>query len=151
MLSGNQRHPWRAFDKLFHNSNNLTRDLERMFFGPLTRQQESFSDWPQFNLWSNDDELIVTAELPGLEADQINVDINNRQLTVSATVESPELAEGESYQRRERFSGSFERTVKLPFAVDQEKSEARYVDGLLELRLAKPERDKPRKLTVQAG
>ncbi|MBD3673721.1 MAG: Hsp20/alpha crystallin family protein [Planctomycetaceae bacterium] len=151
MLSVHRNHPWQAFDKLMRNSMNLGRDLDRMFLNPLTRQRDSFAGWPQFNLWTNDDEIIVTAEVPGLEADQIDVDINNNQLTVSATVEAPELAEGESYQRRERFSGSFERTLRLPFAVDQEKSEARYVDGVLEIRLSKPERDKPRKLSVKAG
>lgn len=151
MLQINQTHPWRAFDKLFQNPTTFGRDLERMFFGPHSRPRESHAGWPQFNLWSNEDELIVTAEIPGLEADQINVDVNNNQLTVSATVESPELVEGESYQRRERFTGSFERTMKLPFAVNQEKSEARYVDGVLQLRLSKPERDKPQKLAVQAG
>jgi HSP20 family protein len=123
-------------------------DLRRTFLNSLPQSQPS---WPQFNLWSKEDDLILTAELPGLEAEQIDVDINNNQLTVAAKVDASTLNEDESYQRRERFSGSFQRTIKLPFAVDQEKSEARYVDGILEIHLTKPERDKPKKLAVSAG
>lgn len=147
----NQNLPWRAFEGLFQNSLGLGREFDRMLFGPAHSGLGSSVGWPQFNLWTKDDELIVTAEIPGLEADQIEIDINNNQLTVSASVESSELTDGESFQRRERFSGKFERTLKLPFAVDQEKSEASYIAGVLEIRLAKPERDKPRKLAVKAG
>jgi len=151
MLRVSQNHPWRTFENLIQNPFGVGRELERMFSAPRLHGSNSIVGWPQFNVWSNDEELIVTAEIPGLDAEQINVDVNNNQLTVSASVESSEVAENQQFQRRERFSGSFERTIKLPFAVDQEKSEARYRDGVLEIRLSKPERDKPRKLTVQAG
>ena len=147
----NLNQPWRTLESLLQNSLGLGRDFDRMLFGPAHLDASSTVGWPQFNIWTNDDELIVTAEIPGFEADQIEIDINNNQLTVSASVESAELADEQSFQRRERFSGKFERTLKLPFAVDQEKSEASYIAGVLEIRLAKPERDKPRKLAIKAG
>lgn len=151
MLRVRQNLPWKSLEGFFNAPFELQNDQSRALFGPLSRAAGRSQVWPQFNVWSTEHELIVTAEVPGLDPDQIDVDVNNDLLTVSATVESDDLSEGEKYQRRERFAGRFERSIRLPFAVDQEKSDARYVDGVLEIRLTKPERDKPRKLTVNAG
>ena len=151
MLRMRRNVPWNSLEGLFNAPFELQNDLGRAFFGPRSRESRGVRTWPQFNVWSSEHELIVTAEIPGLDPDQIDVNVNNDLLTVSAGVNAEELSEGESYQRRERFSGQFERSVRLPFAVDQEKSDARYVDGVLEIRLMKPEQDKPRKLTVNAG
>lgn len=151
MLRVRRNLPWKSLEGFFNAPFELQNDLSRALFGPMSRTAGRLQSWPQFNVWSTDHELIVTAEIPGLDPEQIDVDVNNDLLTVSANVNSDELSEGESYHRRERFSGRFERSIRLPFAVDQEKSDARYVDGVLEVRLTKPERDKPRKLTVSAG
>jgi HSP20 family protein len=151
MLRVRRNLPWKSLEGFFNTPFELQNDLSRAFFGPWSRDSRGVRTWPQFNVWSSDHELTVTAEIPGLDPEQIDVDVNNDLLIVSADVNAEELSEGENYQRRERFSGRFERSVRLPFAVDQEKSEARYVDGVLEIRLTKPEQDKPRKLTVNAG
>ena len=151
MLRVRRNLPWKSFEGFFNAPFELQNDLSRALFGLRSRDAARVGAWPQFNVWTKDDELIVTAEIPGLEPDQIEVNVNNDLLTVSATVEADQLSEGESYHRRERFSGLFERSLRLPFAVDQQKSDARYTDGVLEIRLTKPERDKPRKLTVNAG
>lgn len=151
MLRVRRNRPLRSLEGFFNAPFELQNDLGRAFFGPWARESERLRTWPQFNVWSSDHELIVTAEIPGLDPGQIDVNVNNDLLTVSADVNSEALSEGESYQRRERFSGRFERSLRLPFAVDQTKSDARYVDGVLEIRLTKPEQDKPRKLTVNAG
>jgi len=151
MLRVRQNLPWKALQGFLNAPFELQNDLPRAFFGPRSPESGRCRTWPQFNVWSSDHELIVTAEIPGLDPEQIDVNVNNDLLTVSAGVNAEELSEGESYQRRERYAGQFERSVRLPFAVDQEKSEARYVDGVLEIRLTKPEQDKPRKLTVNAG
>lgn len=151
MLRVRRNLPWNSLEGFFNAPFELQNDLSRALFGPSARSAGRYGTWPQFNVWSTDHELIVTSEIPGLDPDQIDVNVNNDLLTVSASMNSEELSEGESYQRRERFSGQFERSVRLPFAVDQEKSEANYSDGVLEIRLTKPEQDKPRKLTVNAG
>lgn len=151
MLRVRRNLPWKTLEGLINAPFELQNDLTRALFGPRSRESVRMRTWPQFNVWSSDHELIVTAEIPGLDPEQIEVNLNSDELTVSATVNNEELSEGETYQRRERFAGQFERSLKLPFVVDQDKSDARYVDGVLEIRLTKPEQDKPRKLTVNAG
>ncbi|MGB5265388.1 MAG: Hsp20/alpha crystallin family protein [Polyangiales bacterium] len=97
------------------------------------------------------DAFYVDAEVPGLTADEVKVDVENKVLTLSGErkVEKEET-EG-SYRRVERQYGSFTRSFSLPETVDADHISADLKDGVLELRLPKKEAPTPRKISVKAG
>ena len=106
---------------------------------------------PPLNVWSNEDETIVQAELPGLAADDIDISVVQNTLTLRGSRNPEGLKEGESYHRRERWTGRFVRSLELPFEVENSKVEAEYKHGMLRIRLPRAEQHKPKKITVKAS
>lgn len=99
----------------------------------------------------NDDAYSVIAELPGLSVDQINVQLHEGVLTVSAEVAPPEVDENTRVLAQERAYGNFSRSIRLPQHVDVNAVEADYQDGVLTLTLPKAPEAKPRQITVNVG
>jgi HSP20 family protein len=107
--------------------------------------------FPVINAWTTEDEEIVTAELPGVNPDDIELTIVNDVLTVSGQRESVE-PEGElRYHRRERAAGKFSRSIQMAFPVDADHVSAAYENGVLKISLPRAEADKPRKIAVKAS
>ena len=99
----------------------------------------------------DDDTIVVTASLPGLEADGIDVTVEDGVLTIQGeTSDETENTDG-SYVIRERRSGKFHRALRLPDTVDVEQVEPRYVDGVLTIKLPKIEAKKAKRLQIHTG
>jgi HSP20 family protein len=103
--------------------------------------------FPAVNVYAGRDGIAVVAELPGVEADDLEVHAHGDTLTIRGA-RRPAAEKEEAYHRRERRSGAFTRTVQLPFRVDPERVEARLEDGVLRLSLGRPEEDKPRRIEI---
>jgi HSP20 family protein len=103
--------------------------------------------FPAVNLYAGRDGIAVVAELPGVEAGDLEVHAHQDTLTIAGT-RRPAAERPEAYHRRERRSGAFSRTVQLPFRVDPDRVEARLEDGVLRLSLQRPEEDKPRRIAI---
>ncbi len=100
---------------------------------------------PPMGMWNSEDEAVVRAELPGFTLGEIEVEVRDNALRISGERKT----EGErEYLRRERWTGRFDRRVRLPFAVDADAAQARLTDGILEIRLPRLEADKPRKIEI---
>jgi HSP20 family protein len=125
----------------------MNRLFETSSFGGL-RRAPSF---PAMNVWTSEDGLIVTAEIPGVEIDDIEISVMNETLTVSGQRSPDEVGEGMRYHRRERGCGRFTRSVQLPYPVDSDHVEATFKDGVLSIALPRAEEDKPRKITVKGA
>lgn len=124
----------------------LQGEMNRLFSGldtPLTRE------FPPLNAWVGESDVVVTAELPGIDPGKVDVSVVGDTLTVSGTREAEPLKEKESYHRQERNHGRFTRTLQLPFHVETEKVEAKYERGILQITLPRAEADKPRKISVR--
>ena len=106
-------------------------------------------DFPPVNLWLGENSVVVTAELPGIGADDVDISVQGDMLTLRGE-RKPESADGASWHRRERVYGRFSRSIQLPFRVDHDKVKARFDNGVLEIELTRPEADKPRKISVKA-
>jgi HSP20 family protein len=106
--------------------------------------------FPPMNVSEDRDHYYVRALIPGIDAAQLNVSVVHQTIAVSGTRQTPEEA-GASYHRKERGEGAFSRSVTLPAAFDGTRVDAKYVDGILTLRLPKPEAAKPRRVTVQTS
>ena len=111
-------------------------------FGPVRTK------YPAINGWNSDEGILITAEIPGLEADDIDISIVGETLILSGSRNVDELPEGADYYRRERGYGEFTRTFELPFRVDVEAVDARFQNGVLQLELPRLPEEKPRKIEI---
>jgi HSP20 family protein len=102
------------------------------------------------NVWVDENSAVVTAELPGVLLDHIDISVEDDTLTLRGD-RQPDKEEGVTYHRRERRYGGFHRTSRLPFRVDAGKVDATFKNGVLSIVLPRAEEDKPRKIAVKAG
>ncbi len=103
--------------------------------------------FPAVNVYAGRDGIAVVAELPGVEPGDLEVHARQDTLTIAGT-RRPAAEDAQAYHRRERRSGAFSRTIRLPFRVDPERVEAQLEDGVLRLSLQRPEEDKPRRIAI---
>jgi len=103
------------------------------------------------NVWTSENGLIVTAEIPGVQIGDIEISVMNETLTVSGQRTPDEVGEGVRYHRRERGYGRFTRSLQLPYPVEAENVEATFRNGVLHITLPRAEEDKPRKITVKGA
>ena len=99
------------------------------------------------NVFRQGDDFMVVAELPGVKKEDLNVQIQQKQLRLAGK-KSIDFAEGVSVHRRERRGGSFDRTITFPVAVDSENAKAEYRDGILKLRVPRSPSEKPRTIAI---
>lgn len=135
--------PWKDLER-------LQADFGRLFSGDVATWDRTRA-YPAVNVHQSADGAIVTAEIPGLDADALDITVNPQSVTLRAERKPVTLAEGESWSRKERPDASFSRTVDLPFPVDPQSAEASYEKGVLTLRLHRPKEHRPNKVTVRAG
>lgn len=121
------------------------------FFAPVRGAERGESMWnwnPVVDVYENDDAIVVQAELPGVDKDQIAVDVEGRTLTLKGERSGENEVKEDSYYRRERVYGRFQRSFALPAEVDPEAVKAEFKDGVLKIEVPKPEASKPKQITV---
>jgi HSP20 family protein len=138
------RSPWREMDRVRRDMNRVLSDW------PARARWSAAPSYPAMNVWSDEDSALVTAELPGVDLDDIDITVEDDILTLRG-VRKPDEREGVTYHRQERRYGRFLRTLRLPFRVDAEKVEATFAKGVLNLVLPRAAEDKPRKIAIRAG
>lgn len=104
--------------------------------------------YPPLELVDEGDKAVVTAVLPGVKRDEIELSVLGDTLTIAGEKKPPET-EGVNYIRHERPHGTFRRLVDMPYSVDQSKIKASYKDGILTITLPKAEEAKPRQIKVE--
>jgi len=105
--------------------------------------------WPALDVADKDDKVIVKAELPGVTNEDIDVSVHGDVLTISGEKKASTEDSGEGYYHAERRYGSFRREVRLPSAVDTEKVEATFRDGVLTITLPKDQQALPKRIEVK--
>jgi HSP20 family protein len=122
------------------------------FFGKNWELPTSTTAWnPSVDIFENDNEVVVKAELPGMDAKDIDVRLENNVLTLKGVRQFEKEAKEENYHRIEREYGSFTRSFALPTAVNGETVKAEYKDGILKIVLPKKEETKPKPIKVEAA
>ena len=136
--------PFRGFNALPARFGGLFgKDLE----APL-----STTAWnPSVDIFENDNEVVMKAELPGMNAKDIEVRLENNVLVLKGERHFEKEAKEENYHRVEREYGAFSRSFSLPTAVDAEKVNAEYKDGVLKITLPKKEERKPKPIKIAAA
>mgnify|MGYP001031072168 FL=1 len=139
---------WRSTQR---EMERLRREMNRLFRDwPSESRWSAAPSYPAMNVWTDEDSAIVTAELPGVNLDNIDISVENDVLTLRGERQRDE-EEGVTYHRRERRYGSFVRTFQMPFRVDAEQVDATFKNGVLNIVLPRAEEDKPKRITVKAG
>lgn len=141
-----ESNPFVEMERLRRQMDLLSEWISR---GSPSGQMFSAGVFPLINLTETQDCYFVRAELPGLKAGEIDIQIVGRNLTIAGERKIPSEGENVKYHRRERESGKFSRVINLPDEIDNEKIEAKMNNGLLAIKLPKTETAKPRQIAVK--
>jgi HSP20 family protein len=106
---------------------------------------------PAVDAWETDTEIVYQFDLPGIPEDKISIEFEDGSLTVSGERERTQEVSDDRLYRFERRFGSFSRTIGLPQGIDEDAVKAEYRDGVLEVRVRKPEQPKPRRIQIGSG
>lgn len=136
---------WEPFRELASFQNEMSRFMNGLLDGPGRATQ----NWvPSLDVWETDSEVVYAFDLPGIPEDRITIEAKDDTLSVSAQREKTEEVSDEHFYRFERRHGTFARAVGLPQGVDHERISARFENGVLEVRVPKPEQHKPRTIAI---
>ena len=131
---------------------DLQREVGRLF--------ENFEPWPAWrfprpfptiNLYDATDRFVVTAELPGVAPEEVDLSITGETLTLRGERRRPEGIADESYRRQERPFGTWSRSVTLPDRIDPDAIAAQFAHGILTINLPKAAEARPRPIAVMAA
>lgn len=146
LVSRRERRPWWMTPFAMEPMGDIFMD--RVW--PEWPQVKTEEEWvPSMNLAEKEGKYLLTAELPGMKKEDINVMIDGRVLTVSGKKETHKEEEGADYYMRETSSGSFSRSMRLPTEVEEEKIEAKFEDGVLSLTLPHKDQPKTKKISIK--
>lgn len=106
---------------------------------------------PPVDITETEDSLVLAFDLPGLKEDDIQIELDDNVLTVSGQRERQHEQKQDDFYRFERRFGSFSRSVALPAGVNDENINASYDNGVLEIRVPKPEQYKPKRIQIGGG
>ena len=138
----------------FNALNEIHRELSRVFdnrhayaLEPIAYSPANWS--PQVDIKETDTEFTVSADLPGVTPEEVDVTLHNGILTIKGERSSEKNTEKDGYKRRERIRGSFFRQFTLPESTNEDAIKAKSVNGVLEITIPKAEKPKPLSITVE--
>lgn len=147
--------PWKRREDLSRPAEDFTnfgRDFDSLlsaFFGPQSLSFGAADHLPSLDLRETKDEVVVKADLPGMDKKDIQVTVKDSALHISGERREEEDSEEGDWHRSERSWGSFYRSVSLPEGVKEDKVRAEYKDGVLTVRLAKDEAKKAKTINIE--
>jgi HSP20 family protein len=106
------------------------------------------------DIYATDDDVILVAAVPGMRSDDLQLSVQKNTITLSGTVQSvmdSEEGKNATWYLRELASGSYQRSVTLPFPVDVDRADAQFENGILRVVLPKAEASKPKQIAIQTG
>ena len=133
---------------------SLQSDMNRLFdgfFAPRGNGQGVRRWLPAMDLVEAEGDLVLRADLPGVDEDDVAIEIRDGVLTISGERRAEHEDKREGYHRVERAFGSFSRSLTLPKGVDADAVTANFERGVLEVRVPKPEERKPKRVEITKG
>ena len=138
--------PFRDLSVLQERMNRLFEDAGRGYRGDEAAATTSWS--PAVDIYETENEIMVRAELPGIDRKDIALSLDNNVLTLKGERRFEKETRQENYHRIERAYGTFSRAFSIPAIVDEEKIRADYKDGILTIALPKKEQVKPKQIKI---
>jgi len=131
--------------------NNLGRFFNDSFFTNhiVGRKSSQDAEWqPVVDIIKKDNKIIVTAELPGINKENISIDVNNDILTLKGERKYENEVKEADFYRKERIEGSFSRSFVLPSGVSTEEINAEYKNGILTIEIPEAQKEEPKQITI---
>lgn len=141
-LTPRSNFPWFSQDSIWN-------ELNRLFDSDDLRWSKGTS-FPKVNVYKDGEGVVVTAEIPGVDPDKVEITVNDSQVAISGEIPSHSRSEHESYHRCERSTGKFHRELKLPYRADANQVSGQCSNGVLKITLPRVAEDKPKKITINA-
>jgi HSP20 family protein len=140
--------PFREMSALQERMNRLFSDVRAQ--APVRGEEIVQGAWiPAADIFETNEAIVLKAELPGITAQDISVEVKDNTLTLKGEKKFEKEVKEENYHRVERSYGSFQRAFTLPGTIHQEKVKAKFKDGILEITLPKVEEAKPKQVKVE--
>ena len=131
----------------------LREAMDRLFDDAFTRPLSiAGNGWavPAVDMYQTDNEVVVKAALPGMKADDVQLNVTGEVLTIKGEIKQKDEVKEKAYHLREQRWGSFERSVILPTDVVADKAKADFENGILTITLPKAEEAKPKSISIKA-
>jgi len=130
----------------------LREVMDHLFDDAFTRPLTLRDGWsaPAIDMYQTDDEIVVKASLPGVKADEVQINITGEILTIKGETRQVEEKKEKAWHMREQRWGTFERAVALPTEVVSDKAKAEFENGILTITLPKAEEVKPKVISIKA-
>jgi len=148
---------WEPFRDLVTIQDRMNRIFDDAFRG-VPRQGAAEEDWalgdswaPAVDIFENEGNLVLKAELPGIDPTDVDVRVENNVLTLRGERKFESEVKREQYHRVERAYGTFSRSFTLPNLVDTNKIKAEFRDGVLRVTLPQREEAKPKQISIAVG
>jgi len=143
-----------TIDRLFpfFDMSKTLEEMDRIFGSvgrPASLRSVPRGTFPAINIYDQDDSVILTAEVPGVSKDALELSVLGKSVTLKGERKAEETG-AVSYYRNERPMGRFERTLTLPDSVKADSAKADYQDGILRVRMAKARPEKARKVKIKS-
>ena len=135
-------HRRRGWPAPFHELQRMQDEISRM------QRHGTTAEFPPINIWTGEPGIVLKAEIPGVEPDQLDVTVHDDTLTLKGQRRTPVTADDVTYHRQECADGSFARTIVLPFGVAVDQVEATVEDGVLTLMLPRHEAERPKRIAI---
>jgi len=126
--------------------------MDRLFDDAFTRPLRlSDNQWsiPAVDMYQTDNDIVVKAALPGIKAEEVQINVTGDLLTIKGEVRQKEESKEKAYHLREQRWGAFERTLALPTDVVADKAKAEFDNGILTITLPKAEAVKPKTISIK--
>jgi len=134
---------------------DIWRDMERLrremngLFDNAGRTSGS-TTYPLINVYDNSESVVVTAELPGMSKEKVNISVADGSLTIAGKQDPIHNVKNMTVVRQERTIGTFEKTLRIPTKVQTDKISASFSNGILTITMPKAEEVKPKTITIEA-
>ena len=141
---------WRPTHDLTGMREEMNRLFDNFFSGlPERRKGLLESEWaPSIDVAETDEEIVVTAELPGVKQEEVDITIADDVLILKGEKKEEKEVKEKNYHRIERSYGSFQRSISLPTGTEASKAKATYKDGILSVTIPKAEEAKPKQIKI---
>jgi HSP20 family protein len=130
----------------------LREAMDRLFDDAFTRPLSlNNGNWsiPAVDMYQTDNEVVVKAALPGIKADEVQINVTGELLTIKGETKQEEEKKEKAYHIREQRWGAFERSIALPTQVVADKAKAEFENGVLTVTLPKAEEVKPKTISIK--
>lgn len=141
---------WRPMREIARIREEMDRLFDEFFTGwPERRRSVLEGEWaPSVDVAETEEDVVVTAELPGVKQSDVEITVLNDVLTLKGEKKEEKEIKKENYHRIERSYGSFQRSISLPTGVQADKAKATYKDGVLTITIPKAEEAKPKSIKI---